>query len=68
LEEDKSKLPDVLQITYKVYIAEEESQLYNGMNCEKGVYMQWMRKVTDSEEIVKDVNIQINVDSSLFRA
>lgn len=39
------KLPEIEQISYQVFIAKEESDLYNAMNCERGEFMFWVKKL-----------------------
>lgn len=40
--------PNLLSINYHVFMAGEEMELYGAMNCEKGKYMSWVRKLEGS--------------------
>jgi hypothetical protein len=59
-------LPDLLSITYHVFVAGEEMELYNAMNCEKGKFMYWVRRVDVPEQIKLETTVKLNVPFCLY--
>jgi hypothetical protein len=59
--ENNIYLPELLYVKYHVYVAGEELDLYNAMNCQKGKYMYWAKLVSSPEEIKQEAIVKLNV-------
>jgi hypothetical protein len=53
-------LPHLLSVNYHIFMAGEEMELYSAMNCEKGKYMYWVRRV-EGEALASEAVVKLSV-------